>query len=232
LAPAASPLPDSVRARLAEVSDFSFSYDGSALLALLRHLKSGTPGPAEVAETTRWSDLLERPADFRGIAVTVTGVAGRQHSWRYRQADRADLGPIHELQLRRDDQPIVCKLVCTQDVSDVPVGAVVTMTGYFLTIQQFHSESNRLHHAAVIVGVGPTQVSTEVRETGSSAPSLPVYGILAAVAIGLLIAWFLMRRTPTRPSTAARALRAEHAAPMSLADDLAAWARDEEPRQK
>src|SRR5262245_43879806 len=200
---ASSELPDIVKAALAKVSDFSFSYDGDGLIALLSHLKASGKSPGYVREpvaVARWADLLEHPADFRGVPVTVTGVVGRNSAWRFQQPEHQALGAVHELQISRDDQPIICKLVFTQDVGDVAVGASVTATGYFLTIQQFYGESNRLHQAAVLVGLGPTQVTHTAARPESSMNSTQILGVLGALTLGLIVAWFLLRKAATRPA--------------------------------
>lgn len=227
-----APLPADVRAELTGVVDFSFSYDGPALDALLRFLRGGAPEAVDPLVVERWSDLLERPRDFRGVPVTVHGVVVRCSAWRFQQPDRAQLGTIHELQLRREDQPIICKLVCTSDVSDLAIGSTVTATGYFLTIQQYYSETNRLHQAAVLVGVGPTRIESPAPRPSAVPEASWIVGILCALLGGLVVAWLLLRRAAARPEPPQRVLRAERPAPMNLSQDLADWARTQEPPPK
>jgi hypothetical protein len=54
-----------------------------------------------------------------------------------------------------------------------------------------------------------------------------IWLVIVATA-GLLAAWILLRRSTAGGARDRSTLHAEHAAPMSLADDLAAWAAEDD----
>src|SRR5262249_30056189 len=141
---------------------FSFSYAQRGFYAVLQHVKR--TGRASLDESEPliigdWRELLERSSDYRGRAVTVTGLVGRNTAWKPLDPQQSSLGTVWELQLHRDDQPLICKCILVGDAGDIPIGARIEVTGVFVMIQQYYSESKRLRQAALLVGVGPTSLS-------------------------------------------------------------------------
>lgn len=219
---------DTLPPELAQIDDFSFSYAQPGFYAVLTHVKRtgvAALSDSEPLPIADWRDLLERSADYRGRSVTIEGIVGRNSPWKPLDPQHQSLGTVWELQLHRDDQPLICKCILVGDAGDIPIGARIELTGVYVMIQQYYSESKRLRHAALLVGVGPTKVSQAAPHKPNPARENWV-GVVLALAAGLILAWVLLRRhMASRPPLDHRELRAENAAPLHLADDLAAWAR-------
>ena len=226
----ANELPDDVQAALETIEDFSFSFSQPGFYAVLEHVKtmSGSPGQArEAVLIDDWTALLERPADFRGLPVAIEGIVGRNKAWRFEQEQHRHLGTVWQLELWRADQPIAATLILTDDASDIPVGATIRVTGYFVLIRQYHSGTRQIRQAALLVGHGPTLVSQTAAPTRTRSASSSLVGMVVAVTLALLVVWILLRRSVVRTRRTTGALRASRPAPVSLADELAAWAEKE-----
>jgi hypothetical protein len=220
---------------LAQIDDFSFSYAQPGFYAVLERVKRTGLASLDTADPisiTDWRDLLERSADFRGRTITVDGFVGRNTAWKPLDPAQHSLGAVWELQLQRDDQPLICKCILIGDAGDIPIGARVQISGIYIMIQQYYSESKRQRQAALLVGVGPTTVSQD-RPRSESATRDNTVAVVLALLTGLALAWFLLRRhLGGRAAVDHRELRAERAAPLHLADDLDAWARQDEKISK
>lgn len=222
-------LPDAARAALAQTQDFAFNFDQPGFYAVLDFVAHSprSPGFAQSPiEVKDWRELLERPVDFRGWPVTVEGIVGHNKD-PYTLPSHPQLGPVGQLELSRTDQPLTCTLILTGNVADIPLGAAVTVTGYFVMIRQYHGPSGRVQQAALLVAPGPTAISKLLpRPAETGGPDWR--WITGALVVGLLITWVLLRRyAGRRPSIGV--LRASRAAPLSLANDLAKWADQEPP---
>jgi len=223
-------LPEDVRAALEESDDFSFDFAQPGFYAVLQHLTTTRepPGHARGAlEIDDWTVLLERPADFRGLPVTIEGVVGRNKPWRFEREEHRHLGTVWQLELWRRDQPIAATVILASDASDIPLGATIRVTGYFVMMRQYYSPTKRLRQAALLVAHGPTLVSQPVARTGTRPTSNWIVGVLVAATAAMVVVWILLRRSVGRTRKATQSLRASGPAPVSLADDLAAWATEE-----
>lgn len=232
----AAHLPEYVTSELAKLQDFSFSYAQPGFYALLEHIKqAGVTGEAEAPlAIERWTDLLERSADYRGRAITISGVIGRNTPWQLLNERFRDIGPVWELQLRNPNQPILCKCILIGDASDLPIGAAVTVTGRFVMNQQYYGESKRLSQAALMIGVGPSVVIQDAAHEHAGISSTPSSALIISIGAGLLIAYLILRRVARPRAIPLEALQTPHPAPFSLSDDLARWAAstDEDPRDE
>ncbi|HUU98337.1 MAG TPA: hypothetical protein VM487_21605 [Phycisphaerae bacterium] len=219
-------LPADVLAALEGVEDFSFNFDHPAVYGLLEYLQNSPLSPGhtrEPIEIEDWHVLLERPSDFRGEPVMVGGVVEHNRPWEYVGTAHPELGTVWQLELSRPDQPIACTVILTHDASDIPLGATIRVTGYFVMIRQYYSETNRVRQAALLVAQAPTLIARDV----AGAPRSPRSGwvwLVIVVTAGLLAAWILLRRSTAGGPRDPRTLHAERSAPVSLADDLATWA--------
>lgn len=225
----ADELPESVRTELARIEDFSFSFSQPGFYAVLEAVRAARypPGHESGAEhVADWRALLERPADFRGRAVTIEGVVGRNAPWRRTDDPGPQHDPVWQLELARDGQPIACTVVLTADASDVPIGATVTVTGYFVMVRQYYTASHRVAQAALLVGHAPTRISRPA-PLGASSDSRRTLGLLAAIGAGLAIAWVALRHAARRRRPE-HEIHARHAAPLNLSQDLARWAQEQE----
>ena len=229
-APVKSELPATVLAALAGARDFTLNFwDQPGFLAVVEFVERSprSPGFAQAPVTIDdWRVLLERPGDFRGRPVTVSGIVERNKD-PFRFESRQDLGYLGQLELRREDQPLRITGVLTQSARDIPLDSKVTLTGYFVLVRDYQDAASRLQHAAVLVTPGPTRIE---RITAVALPAPPVnwrWLLIASIA-GLAIAWLILRRATGRGRTDLRTLESQRAAPQSLADDLATWAEGEE----
>lgn len=222
-----NPLPAELTALLADVVDGQPNFDHPAYYALVRFVRANqTPPEAVAAETPldAWSDLADRPSEFRGTAITIQGVVGRNKSHRYQGAN-ADLGQVWQLELRAPNQPMSMTVICTGDVSDVPINGEIVVSGYFLMLRQFQTASGKTRYGGLMVAQGPTQVATGVPQAPQREAQPALW--FGAIGIGLLIAIILMRRRQRTGVHDIRSLRSEKSAPIDLADDLAKWSQTE-----
>lgn len=225
-------LPADVRAALAQTEDFAFNFDQPGFYAVLEQVKHSrfSPGHTQAPiEIEDWRDLLERPNEFRGRPVTVSGSIGRNKA-PYTLPTHPELGPLWQIELRRPDQPLTCTLILTEDAADLPLNANVAVTGYFVMIRQYHGPSKRVHQSALLVAPGPTEVGKTVARP--NAGKLDWEWMALAVLLGLIVTVVLLRRSGRRGRPDFRSLRARQEAPMNLADDLAEWAdrKDDDDR--
>jgi hypothetical protein len=226
----ASELPSDVQVALDGIEDFSFSFAQPGFYAVIEHLKTTSSSPGHVRlplEVDDWGVLLERPADFRGLPVTIEGVVGRNKPWRFEQEEYRRLGTVWQLELWRADQPITATLILTNDASDIPLEATIRVTGYFVMIRQYYSRTNRIRQAALLLADGPTVVSRAIARTSTPSRLNLFIGLVVALTAALLVIWIVLRRSVARTRHATPALRASSHAPVSLADDLATWAAEE-----
>jgi hypothetical protein len=217
-------LPPDVQAALADVADFTLNFDQPGFYAVLRFVAHHPtpPGFAQPAlEIDEWATLAERPADLRGRAVTVTGVVGRNKS-PYTLNAAPDVGYVWQLELHAADQPLACTLILAEDAGDIPLGATVTVTGYFVMMRRYLDARGVARPAALIVAPGPTTVSRAAPQVGGVRP-VDWWWLGGALVVGLVVALVLMRRQGRRGRTDPATLHARKPAPMNLADDLAEW---------
>lgn len=191
-------------------------------------------GDAENAlALTDWSALLERRDDYRGRLVRVTGVVGRNSSWRLHTPPLDALGVISEIQIRAAEQPITCKLLMVSETADIPVGSTVTFVGYFAMIQRYYGPSGREQRAAVLVGVGPTEI---VRSTAAQIPATSQgagpWGWTIVLAGGLLVAWIALRAVTRAPPPDRGELTARQKPTVNLSDEFDAWSRSQSAEDK
>ncbi|MGE0479175.1 MAG: hypothetical protein AB7Q17_01765 [Phycisphaerae bacterium] len=218
-------LPTELDALLATVEDLRFDFDHPAFYALAAHVRSHPPpGHLGAAVTVSdWRELLERPRDYRGHAVTIEGVVGRNRSLQL--LSHPELGTLWQLELSRPSEPLACTVVLTSASDDVPLGATVRVTGYFLLNRQYHARAGQVRQAVLLVAPGVSQIIT------SGAPPIDSPGftpgwVIAALIVGMIAAWLMLRQRTQRAVHDPVALRARRAAPQNLSADLAAWAED------
>lgn len=200
-----SDLPADVLAMLRDVQDFSFSFGQPGFYAVLRyvHETSRPPGLDGSLTIQDWGALLERPAEFRGLPITITGTVGRNSAWQER-GESADLGPVWQLELVGHKQPLPCTLILTGDASDIPLKAQVTVTGYFVMVRQYYDRRRRPQVALLVVGQAPTLlVNSAFVPPPASLETLmgrSVLPWLITLALATVVIWRLLRRgTQSRP---------------------------------
>jgi len=226
--PAEWELPADVRTALGATQDFAFNFDQPGFYAVLDFVKRSprSPGTTQTPlDVSDWRDLLERPGEFRGRPVTVTGVVGRNKA-PYTLPARPELGQLWQLELQRADQPLTCTLILTENAADIPLGAVLRVTGYFVMTRSYHGASGRVQQAALIIAPGPTSIERAAPRVAAGA--LDWRWLVGAIVVGLVVTIVLLRWTRGQRHEYATP-HARHEAPMNLADDLAAWAECEGP---
>ncbi len=225
-APAEEELPAAVLAELADITDFTYDFDHPGFYAVVAHVRtqSRTPGavrpPLEISD---WRALVERPANYRGLPLTLAGTVGRNKD-AYTLPRRPELGTLHQLELTQPGQAVTCTLVCTQEVGDLPLGAEVRVTGYFVKINQFPRATGTPGLSVLLVAPGPTHVS---RSAAGRASGPDWRWMVGAVVAGLALTFVLLRRTRAREPVDLAGLRAQHDPPVTRADELAQWTRQQ-----
>lgn len=222
-------LPETIRGALSGTQDFAFNYDQPGFYAVMEFVKHSdrSPGfaqPPLVVED--WRDLVQRPSEFRGRPVTITGVVGRNKD-SYTLPNHPHLGQLWQIELFQPRQPVACTVILTNRASDVPLGATITVTGYFVMIHQYYGQSGRAAQAALIIAPGPTGIEQRALVATTQTEW---YWIVGAAVLGLIVTIILLRRSAaTAPRRDLHSLRASRDAPMNLSDDLANWAERESP---
>jgi hypothetical protein len=223
-------LPAALTALLAQIADNRPNFDHPAYYALVRFVRDSDTPPEALAPQrplSDWSMLAERPSEYRGSLITIRGTIGRNKSHRY-TGRHADLGQLWQLELSRSGQAMSMTVICTDDVGDLPINGEIVISGYYLMLRQYQTTSGKTRYGGLMVARGPTSVAT-----GSERPAQrrirPELWI-GSIVIGLLIAVVLMRRgqRSVQPRDI-HSLRAEHGAPVNLADDLAEWSKRDLP---
>lgn len=225
-------LPDDLIALLAAVKDGRPNFDVPAYYALVRYVQQGTTPPELIAPAeplANWSDLADQPSEYRGKVITIRGLVGRNKSHRY-LGEHADLGQVWQLELRAPGQPMSMTVICTDDVSDVPIDGEIVISGYFLMLRQFQTASGKIRYGGLMIAGGPTRISTGTPLPPQREGQLELW--IGAVAAGLLVAFLLIRRRQRGSVHDIRSLRSENPAPLSLADDLAEWSRESEDEMR
>lgn len=225
-------LPPDLEKALDAVEDHTPSFDSPAFYALLRYVKNATlffdPDAPPLKD---WQVLIERPASFRGRPVTVEGRVGRNSSFHFQREEHKDLGPVTELQIANPGVPVSCRLVLTNDASDIPIGATVRVTGYFLMAHEYLAPNKRTMRAAVIIAKGPLQVTT----TRTRPPLMPQPGwswLIGALIVGGIVGWIMLRQTAAENRADLRTLRARTSPTANVAEEFRNWAESEElPRE-
>lgn len=221
-------LPAAVLAALDRIEDFTVGFDWPGFYAVVEHVVRSphspghTEAPREIAD---WRTLLEQPSAYRGCPVTLEGIVGRNKA-PYELPRYPQLGELTQLELYRPDQPIACTVILTGRAADIPVRATIRVTGYFVMVRKYADRAGREQYAALVVAPAPTQISQVLRR--SAGPALDWWWLGGAVALGLLATILLLRRAAAGRRSDVRRLHASRAAPLSLADDLAAWAGPDE----
>lgn len=200
----ASELPPAVQEALATTQDLTFNFDQPGFYAVVEALRADPrpPGHAQVPlAITDWRDLLERPSDFRGRVVTIEGQLGRNKP-PFQVVSRPQLGWLSQLELYREDQPLACTVICTNSVGDLPLGATLSVTGYFVLLRQYHGPRAQPLQAALLVTTVPTVI---VPPPDPRAGVLDWRWLLGSAVLGLLVAIIILRRyayTPRRSAIA------------------------------
>lgn len=217
-------LPADLQQALDAVEDHTPSYDSPAFYALLGYVKNATLHfDPDAPPLKDWQVLIERPASFRGRPVTVEGRVGRNSSYQFERDEYKHLGPVTELQIANPGVPVSCRLVLTNDASDIPLGATVRVTGYFLMAHQHLAPNKRPIHAAVIIAKGPLQVTT----TRTRPPLMPQPGwtwLIGALIVGGIVGWIMLRQTAAENRADLRALQARTPPAENVAEEFREWA--------
>jgi hypothetical protein len=203
--------------------DFAFNYDQPAFYTLLERLRTDPvfpPPDVTPAALPDWAAALARPSDFRGQAVTITGVLGRNKD-SFRLLQRPDLGELTQLELSAPGQPVTATVICTSDVADLPIGATVELTGYFVMARSYYTAKKRVAHGLVLVSPGPTSVSLPAPPSPAAIPREMWIALAGTLALAGVITVILLRRAGRTTRILPADLHATEPAPFSLADELA-----------
>lgn len=200
--------------------DFAFNYDQPAFYELLERLRTGPFPPADAApvRVDDWRSLLSRPADMRGRLVQIQGLLGRNKD-SFRLQSRPEWGWLTQLELTQPGSPVTATAICPQDVSDVPLGAEVTLLGYFVMARSYYADSGRVAHSVVLVVGPPLTIATPKPPAPAARNGLAV-GFVTTLLAALGVTWWILRRAMQTPRVSTMDVHATEAAPFSLADEL------------
>jgi hypothetical protein len=220
-------LPEHVRAALGTIEDYSLNFDQPGFYELLEHMQSSSARPGRTIEPV--DDLramIERPSDFRGRPVAIEGTIGRNSSWRRTDASGSTGGAVWQLELTVPRAPVACTVILTEPADDIPVGATIRVTGYFVMMRSYYDRSDRLRQAALVVAHAPTLIAvSEAREARGWATRTT--GIVLAT-VALVAVWLLVRRRVSGHDATVGEPRATAPAPFSVADELQSWAHSDD----
>jgi hypothetical protein len=224
-------LPAELLARLRTIEDFTYGFDHPAYYALFEFVKRspfdpGFASPPLVVDD--WQQLVERPSDFRGLPITISGVIGRNKD-PYTHPRHPELGQAWQVELLRSDQAASCTVIFANSVSDLPIGATIRVTGYFVQVYRYPTKSQQPGLAALLVARGPTLVSRDEPALATRGGGPDWRWITAAIVAALLVTFLLLRRSTRTARRDLSRLRARQPAPINLADDLADWAQRQAP---
>lgn len=230
-----SELPPDLDQELSTIQDFTYDFDQPAYYHLLAFVQNNRQAPGFAVQPITvddWRVFVERPADYRGLPVTVEGTVGRNKD-PYTHARHPELCPVSQVELSRPDQAATCTLIFTQDTTDIPVGSTIRATGYFVKINRFPRQGSEPGVSALIVASGPSQLSRAAARAAQPAPDWR--WMMLAVLGGLVITVLMLRRARRFRRHDLRELRPDTEPRANLAADLAAWAEreglgDEPPR--
>ena len=105
--PASHELPADLDQALTTIEDFTYDFDHPAYYRLLEFVQNSPQAPGFAAEPIAvddWRTLIERPADYRGLPVTVEGVVGRNKD-PYTHPRHPELHPYHKSSSRARISP-------------------------------------------------------------------------------------------------------------------------------
>jgi hypothetical protein len=122
---------------------------------------------------------------------------------------------------------VACTVILARPADDLPIGAQVRVSGYFVMVRQYYSASQRVQQALLIVARAPVEVA--VMGSAARPRQRDPWPWLAATAAGLLLAWMVLRRAAPGAVAGDRVLRARGPAPESAAAEFQEWAADELP---
>lgn len=220
-------LPPEVLADLATVRDYTLDFGQPGFYALLEFVHDQHAVAGRLVDPIDAGDLrmlIERPADYRGRPVTVAGRVGRNSSWQRRADPGGQALRVWQLELTVPRAPVACTVILTEPADDIPIGATVRVTGYFVMMRSYYDRARRLRQAALIVATGPTLVATSTPRSGATPGWLTTAVIVATML--LVLAWVLLRARANRRQAIDTGLRPPKPAPFSVADDLKAWAEE------
>jgi hypothetical protein len=226
--PEGGELPAKVRDALAHIDDLVLNFDQPGFYAVLDFVRRSPQAPGFAQPpvvVSDWRTFLERPASLRGLAVTIEGVVGANKD-PYRIAGSE--GFVSQLELSRPGQPVNVTLILTPAAPDIPLGATIEVTGYFVMVRRYYGASRETYEAAVIVAPGPTSIGRALPAAPAVDNGLNWRWALGGVFGGLLLTWLLLRRAGRSSRTDVRTLQARSAAPQHLADELERWAEEEQ----
>ncbi len=153
---------------------------------------SATARSSEPDTSVPWRHLIERPADYRGRAVTIEGLVLRSSA--YDVTNRPGLNRLYQFELAESDTQAICTIVMTRDPGPWPNRTRVRIGGYFVKVRSFQTNGGE-------TGVGPLLVGFSCEPLrmprtgipGYSSDSSSPYRWLYWAVTALAVIWFVMR---------------------------------------
>ena len=184
-------------ALLQDVRDNEFSFDDPAFYwfcRFVRHDASVAEYQISEAETSvPWRFLLERPSDYRGRLVVVSGRLLRRSP--FEVINRGDVGMLFQCELVESGTRAICTVVVTENPQAIPIRSWVQTKGYFIKVRAFRTDVGN-------AGAGPLLVTRRLEPARGSASGLSdtsrVSGSGTVWLVGgtaaLAAVWLVLRR--------------------------------------
>lgn len=207
------------RRLLADVRDFVFSFDDPGFYWFCRFVADGKaagllnaaqPPSGQDGATADapqdWTQMMERPSDYRGRIVVVEGFLQRVSA--FDVPNRRQVGRLYQCELSQRDSRGFCTLVCVNDPGDVPLHSRVRAAGFFIKARRYRSSDGDEGAGPLIVASSLMMIDASPVEAGGGNEGVNRtirYGLFVGVA-GLALMWWYLRgalrrgrdRTPPR----------------------------------
>lgn len=218
--------------------DGTFSFDDEAFFWLCAQVRTNSARRELLAASsespTPVRQMMERPADFRGLPVVVEGILRSREEYEIR--GRPELGRMTQLELSVPGSRAIMTVVCTERAGGVSAGMAVRATGYFLKLRQFRTTDGQVGAGVVLVTNGMVRATrpemsgaTESQGAWSRVRDEWVFAGITA----LLVVWLLIRRRmrgiPASRSTSA--MRSASPGPAATGDSDFAWMTSRDRRE-
>lgn len=222
-----------------QVVDGTFSFDEEAFYWLCANVCTNSARrellAASSASPTPVRQMLERPADFRGLPVVVEGILRSREE--YEIHDRPELGRLTQLELSVPGSRAIVTVVCTERPAVASPDAPLRATGYFLKSRQFRTTDGQSGAGVVLVtnGMISTPTSREIVSSSReySLGSIRTEWLVAWIAVFAVI-WLFVRRRLRDPIGARNAsrMRMPRRVHEGTGDSDFAWMTTTDPKAK
>jgi hypothetical protein len=192
------------RRLLEDVRDNVFSFDDEAFYWFCRYLKEH-PDPAawDIApaeSAVPWRFLLERPSDYRGELLVISGVLQARIGFEVAGPGRQGLGRLYQCELSEIGTRALCAVIVLEDPADLPIRSRVRAKGFFLKVRSYRTTRGDDGAGPLLVArrLELVQPPTSGLGRATSASRRGTTWMIVGTAM-LVVVWLLLRRSTRRP---------------------------------